>query len=280
MESIIKNNKFSKLKAYYKISVSEFSRKISYKSSFYVGLIGQIIGMILYCLLWNAVYENNSEQLINGFGRQDMIYYVILSFVVSNLVASEVAKKIGDDIRDGSISMMLIKPISYRANLFSYSFGDFSFKFLFSGFLAFVSVLIYDLFLGHRISSNPLLLLLFFVSLILSLLIYAYLDFCFGMIAIKTTYSFGMLLIKGAIISFLSGQVIPYDFLLPIFKDILTLLPFSSIVYGPVMIFLGRFTYYEIIKFILIQIAWAITLAFLGNFFWKKNVRRMTILGG
>lgn len=280
MENKRKNNKIFGLKAYYRIAISEFSRKISYRASFYVGIIGQITGMILYCLFWNAVYKNSESQYISGFTRRDMIYYVILAFIISNLLSSEIAKKIGDDVRDGSISMMLIKPISYRANLLSYLFGDFLFKFLFSGLIAFIGIYVYDINSCRILCITPLKLILFAISIILSLLIYAYLDFCFGMIVVRTTYSFGMLLIKGAILSFLSGQVIPYDFFPHIVKEVLEILPFSTIVYSPVMIFLGKNSVTEIIRYIFIQIFWTVILAVLGQFFWKKNVKKMTILGG
>ena len=62
------------------------------------------------------------------------------------------------------------------------------------------------------------------------------------MVAFFTTYIFGMLMAKEALLSFLTGQLIPLSFFPPLVQRIFDFLPFSSMVYTPVMIYLGKYS--------------------------------------
>lgn len=265
--------------AYYIIAMSQFMRRIAYKGSFIVGICSRFLKIFLYCFLWSAIYESSRDAYINEFTEREMIMYVIISATISDIIMSEVAKKIADDVREGALALKLVKPINYKANLLSMCLGDYLHKVLFWGVPVFTGIDIYmngKLQLGARV----IVLLLFLFSIICSYFLYALFDFMFGMLSIKTTYSFGMLIIKDAVFAFVSGQMIPYSFMPSILADILHFLPFSSMVYTPVMIFLGKYTIYEINIYILNQLFWILILHSIGNVMWKKYIQQITILGG
>ena len=105
-------------------------------------------------------------------------------------------------------------------------------------------------------------------------------DFCFGMIAFFTTYIFGMLMAKSALLSFLTGQLIPISLFPEVFQKIFDFLPFSSMVYTPVMIYLGKYTG-ETLAFALgRQFFWVVCLYVLGSVIWKQVTKRLVVLGG
>ena len=105
-------------------------------------------------------------------------------------------------------------------------------------------------------------------------------DFCFGMVAFFTTYIFGMLMAKEALLSFLTGQLIPLSFFPPLVQRIFDFLPFSSMVYTPVMIYLGKYSGAELGFVLLRQAVWVVLLYVLGNLIWKKVTKRLVVLGG
>ena len=105
-------------------------------------------------------------------------------------------------------------------------------------------------------------------------------DFCFGMVAFFTTYIFGMLMAKEALMSFLTGQLIPLSFFPGVVQKIFEFLPFSSMVYTPVMIYLGKYSGNELWFVLLRQAAWVVILYVLGDLIWRRVTKRLVVLGG
>ena len=128
--------------------------------------------------------------------------------------------------------------------------------------------------------TDPVTILAFLISMFLSFLIYIFFDYCFGMLAFVTTYIFGMTIIKNALLSFLTGRLIPISFFPAVFQKIFSFLPFTAMTYVPVMIYLGKYSGEEILIELGKQVFWAIFLFLIGKFLWKKVEKRIVILGG
>lgn len=123
-------------------------------------------------------------------------------------------------------------------------------------------------------------ILLYLISCVMSFLIYVLFDFCFGMLAFFTTYIFGMRMAKDALLSFLTGQLIPISFFPDAMQRVFDFLPFSSMVYTPVMIYLGKYTGQTLAFMLLRQAAWVVLLYVLGSLIWRQVTRRLVVLGG
>jgi ABC-2 type transport system permease protein len=65
-------------------------------------------------------------------------------------------------------------------------------------------------------------------------------------------------------VNFLSGSMIPLDFLPKIFADPIKLMPFASISYTPVMIFMGKYSGMTVFNAMALQIFWVIMLYLLS----------------
>ena len=100
------------------------------------------------------------------------------------------------------------------------------------------------------------------------------------MVAFFTTYIFGMLMAKEAILSFLCGQLIPLSFFPEAVRKVFEFLPFPSMVYTPVMIYLGKYTGMELIFELSKQIIWVVILYAVGSLIWKQVTKRLVVLGG
>ena len=122
--------------------------------------------------------------------------------------------------------------------------------------------------------------LLYLLSCVMSFLICVLFDFCFGMVAFFTTYIFGMLMAKEALMSFLTGELIPLSFFPAAVQKVFDFLPFSSMVYTPVMIYLGKYTGNELLFVLARQAVWVVILYALGSFIWQKVTKRLVVLGG
>ena len=80
---------------------------------------------LLYCFvmfyLWKAVFESSGGDTFMGFTMDNMVLYLFVSNITANLTFSDVSSTIAYEIKDGSISMRLIKPINLNL---SYLFAD------------------------------------------------------------------------------------------------------------------------------------------------------------
>ena len=123
-------------------------------------------------------------------------------------------------------------------------------------------------------------MLLFLLSAVMSFFIYVMFEFCFGMIAFFTTYIFGLQMVKAALLSFLTGQLIPLSFFPEVLQRVFDFLPFSSMVYAPVMIYLGKYSTGELLFVLGRQFVWIILLYLLGSLIWRKVTKRLVVLGG
>jgi ABC-2 type transport system permease protein len=100
------------------------------------------------------------------------------------------------------------------------------------------------------------------------------------MIAFFTTYIFGLQMAKDALMSFLTGQLIPLSFFPVAVQRVFDFLPFSSMVYTPVMLYLGKYTGSELHFVLLRQTIWVVILYVLGSLIWRQVTKRLIVLGG
>ena len=91
--------------------------------------------------LWKAVFDSSQESLIQGFSMADITLYIIMSFVTNLLTRSDSSFMIGEEVKDGSIIMRLLRPVHFAA---SYLFTELGSKWLIfiSVGLPFLSVIV------------------------------------------------------------------------------------------------------------------------------------------
>ena len=89
---------------------------ISYRVNFILYRIGDVMGAFVAFYLWKAVFDSSQEPLIQGFSMADITLYIIMSFVTNLLTRSDSSFMIGDEVKDGSIIMRLLRPVHFAAS--------------------------------------------------------------------------------------------------------------------------------------------------------------------
>ena len=90
----------------------------------------------------------------------------------------------------------------------------------------------------------------------------------------------GTTLIKESIISFLSGSTIPLAFLPAGLATVLNFLPFASLAYTPVMIYMGMYSLGEIFGYLSLQVFWLFVMMGLSKLIWNSAMKHLSIQGG
>ena len=106
----------------------------------------------------------------------------------------------------------------------------------------------------------------------MSLLILDTIDFMFAQFSFFTGASFGLMLLKSAIIQFFSGALIPFSFYPSWAQVILNLLPFASTLSSPTLI--GS------LQVLGLQLFWCIVLCLLSTFIYSKSCKHVISVGG
>lgn len=268
------------LRTYLPFASNELKRQLSYKGAFYLWIFISMFSSFISYFLWMAIYGSSENGMIGGLTQNEMIIYVFMVYVTSSLVTISISDWVSEDVVKGNVAMNLIKPIDYRMSLISMAVGDMAYRFIAPGIFVWIGVEIYKVFwLGMEpVSAGTV--AVYLLSCAMSFLIYVLFDFCFGMIAFFTTYIFGMMMAKEAILKFLTGQLIPISLFPEMFQNIFDFLPFSSMVYTPVMIYLGKYSGEELGFVLGRQLFWVVFLYALGSAIWKQVTKRLVVLGG
>ena len=269
-----------KLKIYLPFVNAGMQETTTYRTNWIFWQLGNILGCFISYFLWKAIFDSSENATMNGFSMSQMIVYIFLMFLTTTLIGSGGTYDIGEEIRDGSISMRLIKPVSYNATFLFQELGN---------KLMTVCVLILPLVAGveavryhvtGKVQFHLVMFILYFISAMLAYLINFFFNICFGFIAFVIKYLWGANMMKNCIVGFLSGQIIPLAFMPGMAEKILLVLPFASLNYTPVMIYMGMYTGKKLLVFMGLQLFWVLFFWGLSKLLWSAAIKHLSVQGG
>lgn len=266
------------MKAYFTFTKNSLQRNLAYRANSVIFLLGDLMLLGVTYYLWKAIYSSSPESILNGFNYNEMIVYVLISFITGIVINADIMHMMYREVKDGSIAMNLIRPINYEKRMFFESLGNLIYNFLIVFILGFICLLIFTI--KTKGSINIIEILFYFVSVFLGFCINFFYSYTFGLFSFKITNMWGLSQITQAIIQLVSGALIPIVFFPKWAQIIFNFLPFKSMIYTPSMIYLGKLSYSEIAISILVQIFWVAVLAICARALWKKMIKNLTILGG
>ena len=245
------------IRPYLPFTRNVFQRLISYKANAILFMFGDFLMLAVTYYLWKAIYGSTIETVLNGFTFNEMIIYLFISFLTSVMISVD---------------------INYEKRMFFQGLGNVLYNFVIIFIIAFsVTTFLFYKFFGY---ISILRIFIYFISIILGIIINFYFSYIFGLISFKITNMWGLSQIMQAIINLLSGTLIPIAFFPKWAQVINNFLPFSSAIYTPSMIYLGKINGMDILFALGLQLFWAIILMIVGKKMWKCLITSLTILGG
>ena len=266
------------IRPYLPFARNVFQRLISYKANAIIFMFGDFLMLSVTYYLWKAIYGSTTENVLNGFTFEEMIIYLFISFLTSVMINVDISYDISREVKDGSIAINLVRPINYERRMIFQGLGSVLYNFIIIFIIGFsiITFLFYNFF-GY---INLLRIFIYFLSIILGIFINFYYSYIFGLISFKITNMWGLSQIMQAITNLLSGALIPIAFFPKWAQSINSFLPFSSAIYTPSMIYLGKISGVDILFALGLQLFWAIVLMIISRKMWKVLIKGLTILGG
>ncbi|HKW44479.1 MAG TPA: ABC-2 family transporter protein, partial [Candidatus Eremiobacteraceae bacterium] len=108
--------------AYLEFAKRAFNRESVYRVQVFTRIGSILLRVFLMATLWTALYRTNGEQA--GITLHGMITYVTLALVIGLIYNVDGAYVIREKIREGSIAIDLMRPISVPLYVFSDTVGQ------------------------------------------------------------------------------------------------------------------------------------------------------------
>lgn len=268
------------IKRYVPFMKAGIQNMIVYRLNF----MGFVIGGLIYCFvmfyLWRAVFASHAGGVFLGFSMMDMVIFLFLSNTTNQLIYSEVSEVIGEEIRDGSISMRLLKPVNTDLSYMFNELGSILIKLVVLVFPMILGLEIYRFYMEGAVLFRPAEFGLYLLSAVLGYLISFRVNLCFGFMSFYMKNLWGITILKNSIVDFLSGSLIPLAFMPEALRHCLEYLPFASMGYTPVMLYMGKYGEKELLFRIGLQIVWAILMYALSKLIWFGAIKKLCVQGG
>jgi ABC-2 type transport system permease protein len=228
--------------------------------------------------LWRAVFKERGGEL-HGYDYSSMIYYYLLTILVSNLVTpTEDEWQIAADIRDGQINSFLTKPMKYLGYRFSiFLSGRLVYTLVTLPPIALIFLYFHDYI---HFPSDPLTYVYAGFSLILSALIQFFITYSIAIMAFWILEISTIVFIVYSFEYFLGGQMFPIDIMPAGIQAVMKWLPFYYELFCPVAIFLGRLQGVEMAQALTIQLGWVLTMWGVAELMWKRGLGHYQAVGG
>lgn len=249
-----------------------------YRWNYFLRALFGLIPLAGTVFLWRAIFNERGGEF-GGYDYGSMIYYYLLTILVSNLVTpTEDEWQIASDIREGQINSFLTKPLSYlgyRTSIFL------------SGRLVYTAVtiipiaLIFVYFRSYlRVPDNLTAYFLATISLLMAAFIQFFITYSLAMMAFWILEISTVVFIVYSFEYFLGGQMFPVDIMPVGVQAVMKWLPFYYELFCPIAIFLGRLRGFELGEAVAIQTGWLIITWGLANFMWKRGLGHYQAVGG
>jgi len=260
---------------YRRIFVNHVQSVLAFKVNFFSEIFFRALSFLIMIYLWKAVYSQSGD--IAGFTFTELMTYFLLVELFRHLLSVSTYDEIMEGVREGKIANYLLQPLN---SMYIYFVRNIA-KNLVTMFFFLIPVigLIYftDYFVAPANVMNVVLTIgMVLIAMMTSMFMYTLL----GAVSFWTVETGNIIWAFNFIIGFFAGRMIPVQFLPEYIQRIVEYTPFVAIFNLPASIYLGKFSYDELIIQFVVQIAWMIGLYLLLVLVWKKGLRRLELVGG
>jgi len=252
-----------------------FINTLAFRLRYYTGIVTYFIYVSVYYFIWKAIYQHSTS--IECFDFAHLLTYIGVGWIIRSFYFNNIDQDLAYQVIEGRLAMDLIKPVNIQLMYVSRAAGESVFRLaLLTIPTAVVLFLVYPLRLPSGVGHATA----FLVSVLLSFLIVAAINFAVGTFALRLQSILGLMRAKFFLLELFSGLLLPMTFFPQIVQKILAVMPFEYISYVPMLIYLGKLKGAGVARAIAIQILWIAVLLAIGDGLWRWSTRKVIIQGG
>ena len=252
--------------------------RIVYRVNFCLEIFSGIVSSVIVVFLWLAIYRSADHQIIGGYTLAEMVTYILGGGLVNSFVLTTAENpETTQSIQDGSLSAMLVKPISPYWMWLIRDLGTKSFLF-FLGLLGYLFVCLF--FREYLVFSiGPGAFVLFLISMCLAAMLQYFLFEVLSLLAFWLENTYGIRFTMRVIMEVAGGAIIPLSFFPDALQKVFSFLPFPYLIYLPMRIYLNKIAPGEVFVELFKEGLWIVGLGLLNVVVWKKGIRQYVAMG-
>lgn len=256
--------------------------RLVYRADFALGTLFRFLPIVTQIFLWGAIFgvgTDNAHLKIGGYTYQDMVAYYLMTMLGRAFSSMPgLATGIAAQVRDGSIKKFLTQPIDMLGYLFWHRIAH---KIVYYGVALGPFIFVFWLCRSYFPPAPDLFTIASCVAcLVMAFLLGFLIEALLGLIAFWFLEVSSLLFIYMMLNYFLSGHMIPLDFLPPWAQSVIQLLPFRFLAFEPAAIWLGRYDHSQMAQLLLVQLGWVVGLWVVNRAAFAAGVRRYSAFGG
>jgi len=267
------------MKKYLSFFRIRFIAGLQYRAAAWAGIATQFAWGGLNILMFRAFYENGSNAFPMPFDSLSSYIWLQQAFLAI-FMAWFFDSDIFDSIVTGNIAYELCRPCDIYNMWFTKNVAIRVSR----AVLRCLPILVFAFILpqpyGMSLPVSFAAFLLFVLSMLLGLLVLVAFSMLIYISAFYTISPIGIRILATSVIEFFAGALIPIPFFPEFLQPFIYALPFASMQNTPFLIYTGYISGAEIVKSMLLQLAWFVVLWCVGKLLIKHAIKKVVVQGG
>jgi ABC-2 type transport system permease protein len=243
------------------------------RSFFFLVAFGWMVPPLIYLFVWTTVA---GETGAGGMSRDQFIVYYLVLILVNQVTYAQTNWTVGDTIRTGDFSRLLLYPMS---PIFNTVASELAGKVVMLSFVG-PATLLLALWLRPEVDFTWQGLVLFVPALLLAWLLRFFWGYALALLAFWSTRADSLLAVQDALVFLLAGQVAPVALLPGAIQAAAVLLPFRYMLGFPVEVLMGGLGAGELALGFGLQLFWLAAALGIYQLVWRRGLRRYSAVGG
>lgn len=259
---------------YLKFISMSFQRSLAYRVDYYMAILNAFLYIFIFASVWNVVIPE--EGMGGGITRESMTAYAVLSTLIKASFGRN-DNLLTQKVKSGEIAVDLMKPYYFPVMYLADTIG----ATLFQLFARAFPLLVFCIFIFQiRLPVDGVVLLKFLPVYVCSFLAFFLLSFFISSLSFFFVEIFPFYILYFALITLVSGAIIPIDFFPASMSNLLDWTPFPYLFYYPTMLLLQKPGLPDYGSLILRYVVLLGVLLLPAALLYRAGLRRLTIAGG
>ena len=252
---------------------ASWATALEYRAQIVIWLLSWLFPLIMM-VVWLAVVAEVGPAA--GWDQSDFVSYYVAAAIVNYLTVAWIVWDWDEDIRTGTLSIKLLKPLDPFHHYLTNQLGQ---KLFFAVFLVPVFVVVAWLVPAIHYPLTPARLVAALLSVILGFGLNMAMSSAMAVLAFWTTQAKNLYMLWSGVGQFLSGWIAPLPLFPTGFQGIAQVLPFRSSLGFPIELLMGRLTWTEVGFGFAVTIAWMLFFGAAYRVLWRIGLRRYEAVG-
>ncbi len=263
------------MRPYVELAKRSFQKHLAYRAANIAGILTNGFFGMIYVFIYMALLRERGQ--LGGFDAHDAATYVVISQSLLMAMSAFGNRELSDSIVRGDVVTDLSRPIDFYALWAAIDLGRAMYYLIFRGIPTFaIGWVLFRVQIPRHVDTW----LWFLISILAGMAVSFSFRFITNSLALWTTDARGIQYLTNTFVLFFAGFVIPLNFLPAPLQTVVHLLPFRSMAYLPISIYLGKTSGGALARALAMEAAWLVVLVLLGRLMLRRMFRRLTIHGG